>query len=498
MGQASRTTKLLFDLGNRTRGGANSEKRAALGATCEVLNQARAFYIDFFLAYADKLTERVTYYSEEHLEMRERLISAHELLTWTEACTVETASHPHPWTGWNFSERFVGMPSAYRRSVIKDAIGKARSYLSNRANWEKSGNKKGKPGWPAATDHPTLYQGCISLEMEALDTKEAFVRIAVYTGEVWTWMHYPVNSSRYTVQRLGEADWRSLSPTLVLRAHGAELHLPQMKKIEAKKVMERKQDPDLVTVAIDLNVKNLAVITVRQHGRIIETVFVTDHGLDAHRYRHLKRIAKKLWQSGKPVKGEHSNQQLWRHIDRLNNDAAHKVARRIANVCAKYPGCILLFERLRKIKPGPGSKSRRMNRRRANQLRGKINEHAKDKAYLHQIVTVEVNPHGTSQYCSKCGAKGERFSFRGGKRTVEKWGKLFFCPVCHYEANADHNASVNVHRAFYREWHWQPRKAKAPPSPVSEGGLRGTLGPMRIPPSAATGRRGEACGGTPH
>src|SRR5260221_12889457 len=155
--------------------------------------------------------------------------------------------------------------------------------------------------------------------------------------------------------------------------------------------MERKQDQDLVTVAIDLNVKNLAVITVRQHDAIIETVFVTDHRLDAHRYRHLKRIAKKQWQSGKPVKGEHSNQQLWRHVDRLNEDAAHKVARRIAAVCASYPGCILLFERLRKIKPGEASKSRRMNRQRADQLRGKINQRARDKAYVAGVVTVEVN-----------------------------------------------------------------------------------------------------------
>ncbi len=99
MGQASRTTKLLLDLSRRAGGGANTEKRAALDATTEVLTQARAFYIDFFLAHAQKLAEQVTYYSEEHLEMRERLISAHELLTWAEACTVETASHRHPWTG---------------------------------------------------------------------------------------------------------------------------------------------------------------------------------------------------------------------------------------------------------------------------------------------------------------------------------------------------------------------------------------------------------------
>jgi hypothetical protein len=327
MGQATRTTKLVLHLGNRTQGGANTEKRAALDATEKVLNAARAFYIDFFLAHAQKLAERVAYYSEEHLEIRERLISAHELLTWAEACTVATAAHPHPWNGWNFTERFPGMPFAYRRSVIKDAIGKVRSYLSSRATWEKSGKKKGKPGVPGASDHPTLYQGCIALEMEALDTKEAFVRINVYSGETWTWMHYPVCSSRYTVRRLLEDDWQRQSPTLVLGPHRAELHIPQ----------------------VDLNVRNLAVITVRQHGGLIDTVFLTDHGLDAHRYRHLRRIAQKQWRSGRPVKGEHSNQQLWRHVDRMNEDAAHKVARHIAKVCSRYPGCILLFERLRKI-----------------------------------------------------------------------------------------------------------------------------------------------------
>jgi hypothetical protein len=96
MGQVTRTTKLSLDLGNRSQGGANSEKRAALAATEEILNAARAFYIDFFIAHAQKLLERVAYYSDEHLEMRERHISAHELLTWAEACTVATAAHPTP------------------------------------------------------------------------------------------------------------------------------------------------------------------------------------------------------------------------------------------------------------------------------------------------------------------------------------------------------------------------------------------------------------------
>jgi hypothetical protein len=176
MGQATRTTKLLLDLSERTQGGANTEKRAALHATEEVLNQARAFYIDFFLAHAQKLGERVSYYSEQHLEMRERPISAHELLTWAETCTVVTHEHPEPWEGWNFTERFADMPFIYRRSVIKDAIGKVRSYLSHRATWETSGQKKGKPGLPGARDHPTLYQGTCSLELGSSDLHGRFVQ----------------------------------------------------------------------------------------------------------------------------------------------------------------------------------------------------------------------------------------------------------------------------------------------------------------------------------
>ncbi len=468
MGQATRTTKLPLDLSQRTQGGANTDKRALLEATVQVLTAARAFYVDFFLAHAQKLSERVSYYSEKHLEMRERAISANELLTWAEFHTVETKEHPHPWPTWNFSERFPDMPFVYRRSVIKDAIGKVRAYLSNRRAWAQMGKQKGKPGLPGASNHPSLYQGTIELSVGGVDQRERFVRLKVYTGACWTWVNYPVHSSHYFERRRSEAGWEQHSPKLVLRNKTAELHFAQIKEIQANKVKESKADPHLVTVGVDLNVKNLAVITVRQDGKIIETVFVTDRGLDHRRYRHLKRLAKKQWLSGKPVAGEHSNQQLWQHVRRMNEDAAHRVARNIANVCAKYPGSVLLFERLRKIKSKGESKSRRMNRRQANQLRGKITQHAKDKAFAQGVVTVEVNPHGTSQYCSRCGAKGERFSNLRGKRIKAKWGKLFCCPVCHYEANADLNASKNVHCSFYREWHWQPQK-KAPPQAAASG-----------------------------
>ena len=458
MGQATRTTKLALHFGKREEGGVNTGKRAYLEATADVLNQARAFYLDFFLAHAQKLAERVSYYSEKYLEMRTRAISSNELLTWAEAHTVETREHPHPWEEWNFSKRFPQMPFVYRRAAIKDAIGKAHSYLSNLSRWEKSGKNHGRPGRPSAGNHPTLYEGTVEIDLESHGKERArFVRLKIYTGTTWIWANYPIKNNRYFQQRLNDPVWEKQSPKLILRKTSAELHFSQTREVSAKKIVESKQDPDLVTVAVDLNVKFLAVITVRQRDRIIESRFVSDKGLDQQRYRHLKRIAKKQWLTGKPVKGEQSNQQLWRHIRRMNESAAHRVARAITTVCAKYPGCVLVFERLRKIRRSEGSKSRRMNRKQANQLRGKINQYAKEKAYALSTVTAEVNPHGTSQYCSRCGTRGERFSYLGDKRVTVKWGKLFTCPVCHYEAQADHNASINLHHSFYQEYHWQPR-----------------------------------------
>ena len=462
MGQATRTTKLPLDFGKRRQGGANTGKRAYLEATVWVLDAARAFYVAFFLAHAEKVTERVSYFSEQHQAMRERLISADKLLTWAEFQTVETQEHPHPLTEWNFSQAFPALPFVYRRAIIKDAIGKVKSYLSNLSNWQQSGKKQGKPGVPGTSNHPTLYEGTFSLEVSGTDLQQSFVRLKVYNGEQWIWANYPVKYSRYFEQRRQDQAWEQQSPKLILRPKSAELHFVQTKEIKATKVVISKQNPDLVTVAVDLNVKNLAVITVRQHGKIIESLFIKDKGLDQHRYRHLKQISKKQWLSGKPVKGERNCAHLWQHLRRMNRDAAHKAARAITRVCAKYPGCVLIFERLRKIKTKGGSASRRLNRKRANQLRGQINQLAREKAYAHCVVTVEVNPWGTSQYCSRCGAKGERFSYRAGRRERERGGKLFRCSVCGYEAQADHNASTNLHRSFYREGCWQ-KPSKPPP-----------------------------------
>src|SRR5258708_8237630 len=165
MGKAARCTILQVDLSARAGGGAKEQKGEGLEETWVILTRARAFFLDFLLAHHEKLTEKVSYYSEKHQEMRKGLISANGLRSWLEACTVSTAEHPHPFEGWDFKARFPGMPIHARRAAMKEAIGKARAYLTALAASQKSGTKKGKPGFPGAADHPTFYQGAFPLEL---------------------------------------------------------------------------------------------------------------------------------------------------------------------------------------------------------------------------------------------------------------------------------------------------------------------------------------------
>lgn len=123
MGQTARTTKLLLALAKREQGGTNRDKRRYLEETVAILDAARRFYLDFFLAHSEKLTKRVEVISKQTGEVTERLISADKLLTWAEFATVATAEHADPLSAWNFSQTFPDFPNRYRRSVIKDCIG---------------------------------------------------------------------------------------------------------------------------------------------------------------------------------------------------------------------------------------------------------------------------------------------------------------------------------------------------------------------------------------
>ena len=160
-----------------------------------------------------------------------------------------TAAHPHPLPSYHFSEQFPEFPFIYRRSVIKDAIGKVRSYVSNLINWNASGNKKGRPNSPGASNHPTLYDEAFCLDLDGTDLRPnahtCFARLKVYTGSAWCWHQYPVKLSRYFEARWRDPSWQVQSPKLILHKESAALHFSQVKDVEAKRVKESKEDPHL-------------------------------------------------------------------------------------------------------------------------------------------------------------------------------------------------------------------------------------------------------------
>jgi len=79
--RAIRSTKIEINLDNRDSGGANTLKRKYLERTQEILNEARAFYVRFFLSHPEKFEEKVLYFSEKRQEWRERKLNSKELLT---------------------------------------------------------------------------------------------------------------------------------------------------------------------------------------------------------------------------------------------------------------------------------------------------------------------------------------------------------------------------------------------------------------------------------
>ncbi len=136
------------------------------------------------------------------------------------AVCIERCKHGLVGGRWNRADN----APRQRPTQLKDCIGKARGYLSAQQTWQQSGKKKGKPGVPTASNHPRLYRGTFSLELDALDLRESFVRLKVYTGTNWVWVNYPTRYNRYFEQRRMEPGWEQESPTLVLHGQAAWNH----------------------------------------------------------------------------------------------------------------------------------------------------------------------------------------------------------------------------------------------------------------------------------
>lgn len=265
--------------------------------------------------------------------------------------------------------------------------------------------------------------------------------------------------------------------------------------------------PELVSVAIDLDARGIGFLTRAISGlpesewthdglKVIQSRNLVVGQLEAtqdgdrewsagptleHIRDHKWEIRRARRQRGKPVKAEQSHVPLQEHITNMGKDRFKKAARKIVTEAIRGANQrtgevyrradVLIMEDLKWFNPD-ATRERGINRmlshwNRSNLMKF-VEEFATD-AGIRYTKYERVSAWGTSQTCSKCGAVGKRYRIEldtDTKKPVIRFAKrneplpLFACPnpACRgrskkkaeppFTCNADHNASINLHRRY--------------------------------------------------
>lgn len=286
------------------------------------------------------------------------------------------------------------------------------------------------------------------------------------------------------------SDGRIISgaPYLVFTCSTESLPLTERaKKIEWKETGERtktgklrksRKIPDgLISCAVDLGLRHCGFATIAEYSgetvriRRSRSLWLQSCGGGPELSRiaeHKRELKRRRRLRGRPVAGEQSHIELQNHITHMGVDRFKKAARSIVNFALNVErkiargddqplprADIILVERMEGFVPD-AERERGINRALAAWNRGQLVERLKQLAedYGFKGRIFEIHPAGTSQVCSRCGELGRRYSIvrdETTRRPQIQFGwveKLFACAACGYRANADHNASVNLHRKF--------------------------------------------------
>ncbi len=410
--------------------------------------------------------------------------------------TLPHAIHHPRWFVFNAPQT---NPAGYRELVLPSGPGERGSIDLQLLKGEKDSEGKCPADWVRLRFHadPRLSQFRRVQKTKKVNRGKAKGQTKSAEGyefcdpHLHIWRPAEISGAKLIFRNLQfNADGSLLSgtPYLVFACSTDDLPLTERaKKIEwsdtgeltklGKARKSRKLPEGLVACAVDLGLRHVgfATLCVYENGkpRVLRsrTLWLDGEaggpdlgaiGLHKRTIRQLRR------QRGKPVEGEESHLELQAHITNMSEDRFKKAARAILNfawnvdgACAKesaaYPRAdVIVLEKLAGFIPD-AERERGINRALASWNRGqlvtRLKEMAIDCGYKGRVF--EVHPAGTSQVCSKCGALGRRYSIARSEpsRGLDiRFGwveKLFACAGCGYHANADHNASVNLHRAFF-------------------------------------------------
>lgn len=419
--------------------------------TQTLFNRLVAFYFDVIQAH------------ELILDMTNK-----EALTTLEKLTHQTKHNLYP--VMPDTQIAVQVPAYFRRAAINAALGTARSFYSNLAHWKKGKAKaeaKGKRHTHRPPVPPRIWNRSVTFYAGMWGQRESGrITLKLWDGQTWRWVRF-----RLLGQEL-PAEWTANSPQVVRKGNYWWLHTPLEKPApRIKKAQEQaKTNPDLRICAVDLNINDaLAVCTIQQvNGTVVATRFIKG-GSELHdrRKRLLGRIAHNRSRTGLIALGEPDNAALWRKINALDEQEAHRVSRRIVEFARQYGATILVFEHLGHFKPLRGRYSKRANEKRTYWLRGRIFNYSRYKAWEHGLLTCRVNPRNTSRLCGRrvsrlleqrtgliplCGGRVFRYQAGEAPLAYRPGAPLILCPECGGKDQADRNATKVIGFKFFERY----------------------------------------------
>lgn len=295
------------------------------------------------------------------------------------------------------------VPLYFRRAAANTAIGAARSFLSREVQ-------------PNPTEYfceaVTFYKGMYR------EFQKDRIQLKLWTGEKWQWASLKLRNNR------PPSDGQMMSPSLVLKKKGTELHIPfKIPVQDGRGFKERMKAAERICSVVFTNQDACVVGCVLEPKSILQEIQVSCCFIrGGTEYSHLcRQVWKKLEKSQNshgPGGDPHANGRYWQKLRNLTDHYAHQISRHIIDYCRENQAKILVLpefdrEYSRYILSSVGRYS-------PIYLSNSIREKLKYKAWQEGIVVVELKQHDIRSRCSICGCsvqiKGSEFVCEAGHR----------------------------------------------------------------------------------
>jgi len=207
-------------------------------------------------------------------------------------------------------------------------------------------------------------------------------------------------------------------------------------------------------LATDLGLINLTTSVICEAGsQISQPIFWSPPNTLVRKierlYGHIKRLQKKLAQYPARWLGQgrrvQERDRLYSKLNRYRALILHLTSNYLLETAVEWQCNTIVLEDLRTYEP-PKNK-RKLSRKLSNWFRGSLYEVLVYKAVRFGLKIKRVSARWTSTYCPQCRAKGQKI-VEFCNQTVNPLGRFFSCPRCHFTADRDYIAALNIYRMY--------------------------------------------------